>query len=104
LCVRAVRIGAHIGRQRAAARACGFPAGGAGSVLWHGFHQILSRRPAQREQPQWPVRVRLRGGGATTAAETARWRRVGTRVDWRCSRRGLRDSTALLIIYRCETS
>ena len=86
LCVRAVRIGAHIGRERAAARARGFPAGGAGSVLWHGFHQTLSRRPEQREQPQWPSRLHLCGGGATTAAETARWRRVGTRVDWSCSR------------------
>ena len=36
LCVRAVRIGAHIGRERAAARARGFPAGGAGrrTVAW----------------------------------------------------------------------
>ena len=29
-CVRAMRIGAHIGREGAAARARGFPAGGAG--------------------------------------------------------------------------
>ena len=36
MCVRAVRIGAHIGRQRAAARARGFAAGGAGrrTVAW----------------------------------------------------------------------
>ena len=36
MCVRAVRMGAHIGRERAAARARGFPAGGAGrrTVAW----------------------------------------------------------------------
>ena len=55
-------------------------------VLWHDFHQSPSRRPEQRGQLQWPSRLHLCGGGATTAAETARWRRVGTRVDWSCSR------------------
>ena len=49
----------------------------------------LGRR---RPELQWPCRlgVHLCGGRATTAAETARWRRVGTRVDWGCNRRGLR--------------
>jgi hypothetical protein len=44
------------------------------------------RRPEQWEELQWPVRAHLLDGGATTAAETARWRRVGTRVDWSCNR------------------
>ena len=49
----------------------------------------LGRR---RPELQWPCRlgVHLCGGRATTAAGTARWRRVGTRVDWGCNRRGLR--------------
>ena len=33
------------------------------------------QRPEQRGQPQWPIRPHLCDGGATTAAETARWRR-----------------------------
>jgi hypothetical protein len=90
--------GRELRRVRVASRRVGLV-----GVLWHGFHQPPSRRPEQREQLQWPFRLHLCGGGATTGAETARWRRVGTRVDWSCNRRGLRDSTALLIVYRCET-
>jgi hypothetical protein len=65
-------------------------------VLWHDFHQSPSLRPEQRKQLQWPSRLHLCGGGATTAAETARWRRVGTRVDWSCSRRCARSGVCTL--------
>ena len=65
-------------------------------VLWHGFHRPPSRRAEQRGQPQWPSRLHLCGGGATTPVETARWRRVGTRVDWSCSRRCLRSKLCTL--------
>ena len=70
-------------------------------VLWHDFHQSPSRRPEQREQLQWPSRLHLCGGGATTAAETARWRRVGTRVDWSCSRRCGRTGFCTLGLGSC---
>jgi hypothetical protein len=69
--------GRELRRVRVASRRVGLV-----DVLWHDFHQSPSRRPEQRGQLQWPSRVHLCGGGATTAAETTRWRRVGTRVDW----------------------
>jgi hypothetical protein len=65
-------------------------------VLWHDFDQSPTRRPEQWGRLQWPVRLHLCGGGATTAAETARWRRVGTRVDWSCNRRCLRSNLCTL--------
>jgi hypothetical protein len=69
--------GRELRRVRVASRRVGLV-----GVLWHHFHQSPLRRPEQRGQLQWPSRLHLCGGGATTAAETARWRRVGTRVDW----------------------
>ena len=42
------------------------------------------------------VGVHLCDGGATTAAETARWRRVGTRVDWSCNQRCCRSGVCTL--------
>ena len=83
--------GRELRRVRVASRRVGLV-----DVLWHDFHQSPSRRPEQREQPQWPSRRHLCGGDATTAAETARWRRVGTRVDWSCSRRCLRSNLCTL--------
>ena len=74
--------GRELRRVRVASRRVGLV-----DVLWHDFHQSPSRRPEQREQLQWTVRPHLCSGGATTAAETARWRRVGTRVDWSRIRR-----------------
>ena len=88
--------GRELRRVRVASRRVGLV-----DVLWHGFHQSPSRRPEQRGQPQWPSRLHLCGRGATTAAETARWRRVGTRVDWSCSRRCGRTGFCTLGLGSC---
>ena len=85
--------GRELRRVRVASRRVGLV-----DVLWHGFHQSPSRRPEQRGRLQWPVRRHLCGGGATTAAETARWRRVGTRVDWSCNRRCIRSGFCTLFL------
>ena len=86
MCVRAVRIGAHIGRERAAARARGFPSGaGRRTVEW-----LLPVSVAPSGAAAVAVLVHQCDGRATTPAGTARWRRVGTRVDWSCNRRCLR--------------
>ena len=42
---------------------------GLADVLWGDFHQSPSRRPEQRYQLQWPVRVHLCGGGVIKATD-----------------------------------
>jgi hypothetical protein len=55
------------GRVRVASRLMG-PVGLV-DVLWCHSHQSPSRRPEQRYQLQWPVRVHLCGGGAIKATD-----------------------------------
>jgi hypothetical protein len=73
--------GRELRRVRVASRRVGLV-----DVLWNGFYQSSSRRP---ERLQWPFRLHLCGGGATTAAETARWRATCSKrleaTQWTCS-------------------